>query len=226
MVRLILFFCLFTFPALAADMAYKAPLPSPAPFSWAGLYLEGYGLYGANITNTTVTLGPATADIASAPHGPGLGGAFGYNWQNGQFVFGLRGDLAYANLQGGGQASVAGLGGLSVGSATNYLGDLDASLGLCLSSDCHLLGYTGGGFAFGGAKPNLQVANLAAAASNTSTGWNALLGLKYTFTTNWTIGIEGDYFQLGDRVLSAGNLATSSTKFHIVEQKLTLGYRF
>src|SRR5882672_6539905 len=221
-------------PATAADLLVKKAVPATAsylPASWAGLYVSGYGLYGANLTNTAVTDMTTVADIASAPHGPGVGGAIGYNFQpvpNG-VVFGVRADVAYANLHGSGAVSTV-PSMLSVSNATNYLGDIDAIIGLPLTPDGKLLGYTGGGFAFGGAKPNLQVATLAQAASDTSTGWNVLAGLSYQLTPSWQVFMEGDYFQLGDKSLTATfngqPVATSLTKYHIFEQKLGITYKF
>jgi len=237
---------------LAADVGYPtkaAPyMSAPAAANWSGLYLSGYGLYGANLTNTSVgapigsssTVNPL-ADLASAPHGPGVGGSFGYNYQfapNG-LVLGVRADIAYANMQGGGNATpningVATVNALSVSNATNYLGDLDVIAGLPLTGDGRLLGYLGGGFAFGGAKPNLQVASLSAAANDTSTGWNVLAGLAYQLDPHWQIFMEGDYFQLGDKSLSiadptsttGGILATSNTKYHVFEQKIGVSFKF
>src|SRR5882672_12138523 len=128
-------------PVIAADLLVKKAAPATAsylPASWAGLYVSGYGLYGANLTNTAVTDMTTVADIASAPHGPGVGGAIGYNFQpvpNG-IMFGVRADVAYANLHGSGAVSNV----LSVSNATNYLGDLDAIIGLPLTPDGKLLG--------------------------------------------------------------------------------------
>src|SRR5229473_312131 len=218
----------WTFPAFAADLQFKAPAAPYGIASWQGLYLSAYRLYGANLTKTTVTDSAGiSADLASAPHGPGIGGSVGYYFQptpNG-IVFGPRVDLAYANMQGGGSFANA----LSVSSATNYLGDVDFIVGLPLSADGRFLGYVGGGFAFGGAKPNLQVVNLQQAASDTSTGWNAVAGLAYQVSPNWQLFMEGNYYQLGDKSLSVmdGNmlLATSNTKFHILTQKFGLTWK-
>src|SRR5713101_8037205 len=226
---IILIALMVAFPARAADLAVKAAPSGPyGVASWAGLYLSAYGLYGANLTNTTVTdSSGASADLASAPHGPGIGGSVGYYFQptpNG-VVIGPRVDLAYANMQGGGSFANA----LSVSSATNYLGDVDFIVGLPLSADGRFMGYVGGGFAFGGAKPNLQVVNLQKAASDTSTGWNAVAGLAYQVSPNWQLFIEGNYYQLDDKSLSVMDsntlLATSNTKYHIFEQKFGLTWK-
>src|SRR5229473_5869213 len=56
----------WTFPVFAADLAIKAPPAGYGVASWQGFYLSAYGLYGANLTNTTIDVGTATADLASA----------------------------------------------------------------------------------------------------------------------------------------------------------------
>src|SRR5712691_72128 len=217
----------WTFPVFAADLQLKAPPASYGIASWQGRYLSAYGLYGANLTNTTVVIDTVAMDLASAPHGPGIGGSIGYYFQPtpGGLVFGPRVDLAYANMQGGGSlASV-----LSVSNATNYLGDADLIVGLPLSPDGRFLGYLGGGFAFGGAKPNLNVLTLQQAASDTSTGWNAVAGLAYQIAPNWQLFMEGNYYQLGDKSLSVMDgptlIATSNTKYHLFTQKFGLTWK-
>lgn len=222
------------FPAYTADLPVKG-LPYqgvPAVMSWAGLGIEGFGLYGVNFggASTHDDLGAGLVDeLSGHPSGPGIGGGFWYFFQpspNG-IVFGLRAEIAYANMQAGASSNIS---GLSISNATNYLGDIDACLGLPLSSDGRLLGYGCGGFGFGGAKPNLQVASLQAAASDTSTGYNVALGLKYAVTQNWIVGIEGDYFKLGDKSLTATiggvPIITSTAKYDIFAQKFMVGYKF
>jgi len=228
MMVLALFALTFTYPARAADLPIKAkPGGEYYAASWAGLYLSAYGVYGANLTNTTVVVDTVAMDLASAPHGPGIGGSIGYYFQPtpGGIVFGPRIDLAYANMQGGGSLASA----LSVSNATNYLGDADLIVGLPLSTDGRFLGYLGGGFAFGGAKPNLNVLTLQQAASDTSTGWNAVAGLAYQISPNWQLFMEGNYYQLGDKSLSVMDgptlIATSNTKFHIITQKFGLTWK-
>jgi len=93
------------------------------------------------------------------------------------------------------------------------------------------LAYGVGGFGFGGAKPNLAVGSIQAAASDTSTGWNVGAGLRYKMTQNLGIFIEGDYYQLGDKSLTATlsdgtPIATSTAKYHIVTQKFGLSWQF
>lgn len=216
----------------AADLSlYKAtPAPAYIPFSWNGLYVDGYFLYGANITNTTVAGGTTLANLAATPHGPGVGGALGYWWDTGPFVLGVRANIAYANLTGSGQINTL---ALNVSNATNYLGDFDGCIGLPLSPDRHLLGYGCGGFGFGGAHPNLQVATLSQAINDTSTGAHAAAGLKYMFTNNWGLFIEGNYYDLGGKSITipanavlATPAVTSSAKYNIITQTVGVTYKF
>lgn len=216
--------------AHAADLSVKAPsAPVYSVANWQGLYLDGYFQYGANVTGVTTTAvtNPAV-DLASAPRGPGVGGSLGYNFDLGNFVLGARADISYLNVSGSG-TSVAD--SLSVSNATNYLGNLDACVGIPLSPDRKLLAYGCGGFAFGGAKPNLNVGSIQAAANDTSTGWNGALGLRYKFTQNLGLFMEGDYYQLGDKSLTATDsagtvLATSLAKYHMVTQKFGVFWQF
>ncbi len=220
-------------PAFAADinrLPTKAPeAPGYGAANWQGLYLDGYFQYGANVTGvTTVTETNPAVDLASAPRGPGVGGSLGYNFDLGNFVLGARADISYLNVSGSG-ASVAD--SLSVSNATNYLGNVDVLVGLPLSADRRLLAYGVGGFGYGGAKPNLQVGSVQAAASDTSTGWNVGAGLRYKVTQNFGLFIEGDWYRLGDKSLTAtlsdGTvLATSHAQYHMVTQKFGALWQF
>jgi outer membrane immunogenic protein len=79
-------------PALAADMALKAPPPPPAPI-WSGWYFGANG--GGGWENATWTF-PTVQFFATAagqsfstnPNGGIAGGQFGYNYQFGHWVVG------------------------------------------------------------------------------------------------------------------------------------------
>lgn len=88
-----------TVPAMAADVVYQEP-PAPAPIvetapisTWAGPYAGlqlGYGFSG------DVSDGTGSIDTDGF-----LGGAFGgFNMQNGQFVYGIEGDVNYSGVEG------------------------------------------------------------------------------------------------------------------------------
>lgn len=219
------------FPIDAADLklpAKAAPLAAVA--SWEGLYLDAYFQYGANITGTTVTDGTTVADITGIPHGPGIGGALGYNFDTGAFVIGVRADVSYLDVTGSGQMTGPG-GSLSLSNATNYLGNLDLLFGIPCSPDRKLLCYGVGGFAFGGAHPNLAAIGTSTSVSDTSTGWNIGAGLRYQLLPNLHVFIEGDFYKLGDRQLTLTDAAglpilTSNSHYDIITQKGGVSFKF
>ena len=90
-------------PVFAADMALKAPPPAPAPaWSWTGFYVglnAGYGV--ANDPFNQVLSEPgfaATSSINSrvTPNGGLFGGQAGYNYQAGNIVVGVEGDIQWS----------------------------------------------------------------------------------------------------------------------------------
>lgn len=218
-------------PAAAADLAVKAR-PQPAPvelFTWSGIYVDGFGLYGADFTNAFTSGSGIATDLSSIPHGPGFGGDLMALSQFNQFVLGARVSAAYANLSASATDTAT---GLSISNATNYLGDVNAIIGVPLSPDGRLLGYLTGGLAFGGAKPVLSALGTSSAISDTSFGWDIGAGLRYAITPNWSVGIEGEFFKLGDRSVTLSDPATgvpvltSTAKYDIFVQKVVIGYKF
>lgn len=187
-------------PATATDLA-TAPVKPIAVFappqpSWAGAYLSGFGLYGANIADTTPTM-----------HGPGGGGAAGYNVQLGSGVLGLRADLAWLNMSN--TATLAALGSSKI----NYLGTVDLLYGIPLG-DGKALAYGVGGFAYGGVTPTVG-------ANITPTGWNVGAGLAYQLLGNWQTFIESDFYALGSDTPGA-----STPAYHVFQGKAGITYRF
>src|ERR1700759_3184357 len=86
--------------ALAADLPPPGPAPSATvwrTFSWSGFYLGlngGYG-FGQSKWNSAIgTVGGFATDGGLA------GGTIGGNYQWGQFVVGVEGDLDWQNLRG------------------------------------------------------------------------------------------------------------------------------
>jgi outer membrane immunogenic protein len=116
----------FTAPALAADMAAKAPMRAAAPVvyapSWTGCYIGGGGGYGLwNQENTGFIDGPPRVQVTgtSTAGGRGYFGTVqgGCDYQFGfaglNLVVGGFGDYDFASLKG--KLSPPGIGGLLVG---------------------------------------------------------------------------------------------------------------
>ena len=154
--------------AAAADLSvaplYKAPPAQATPaYNWSGFYVGanggggwGHSYWDANATGMNLS-------------GAQAGGTAGYNWQAGNAVFGLEGDLDWSNLKG------------------------SATLALCPSgcntSDTWLSTVRGrAGYAFGGILPyltgGLAVGDIRAGfpgfatASATNAGWTGAAASK------------------------------------------------
>src|SRR5258708_6415178 len=84
--------------AAAADMRYpqqpyvKAPIHNPV-FSWTGFYL---GLNGGGGWGRSTWDRAGDFDLS----GGVIGGTAGFNWQMGQVVFGVEGDLDWSGVSG------------------------------------------------------------------------------------------------------------------------------
>lgn len=215
--------------AIAADMVpLKAPVPSTTySKSWDGFYMGAYVGYGINTTTAIVNQVPLTINIGDAPRGFLGGGIVGADWQVAPtFVLGVFVNAGIANLNAHGAFTVANVQMLGVGNATNYIGAVGARAGYLISPDN--LAYVKGGFAFGGAKPDFAAIGTAKSISDTSTGWMAGAGMEHRFSQNKNVSIflEGTYTRLGDKTLTLAETMTSTAKYHVVEQKVGLQYRF
>src|SRR5947199_3542853 len=86
--------------AMAADlpraMPAKAPAYVPVGYNWTGFYLGINGGYAWGRSRWNSFAGNAD------PAGGMVGGTVGYNWQalGSPWVFGLEGDIDWANLKG------------------------------------------------------------------------------------------------------------------------------
>ena len=98
-----------TVSASAADLAArpytKAPVAVAAVYNWTGFYIGGQVGYawGDNRTTEFVTATGLPSGFNQNYNTDGVVGGVhaGYNWQFGQFVFGLEGDVEGADIKGG-----------------------------------------------------------------------------------------------------------------------------
>jgi outer membrane immunogenic protein len=164
--------------AMAADMqrpAYYAPAPAPVvgPFSWVGPYA------GLN-------LGYAWGEVTHNPTNPsGVfgGGQLGYNWQSGQFVYGVETDLQLSDVDdtaGGFEFS------------NRWWGSTRGRAGYAWNS---FLFYGTLGFAYGDVKA--QTGGLSE--TKTHFGWTAGAGVEVALNRAWSAKAEYLYMDLGDK---------------------------
>ncbi len=211
-------------PAMAADLAvrapvYRAPPPVVPLWSWTGFYIGANigGHWGKDdITTTTDTgggFGPAGAaaiDAASPtslkPQGVIGGIQGGYNWQFGGGLFGIEAD---ANWLGGSSSRTIPPGVIPVinpadfmidTAKATFLGTVRARLGVVFD---RVLLYATGGAAFGTLKTTDTFGHFGGTIVTTTsdttsrTGWTVGGGLEYGFTNNWSAKVEYLYVNLG-----------------------------
>ena len=184
--------------ALAADLpqrpAYSAPIFAPAPvYSWTGFYVGGNlgGAFG-NVEVTDVATGTTTSPNSSGFAG---GGQFGYDYQMGPWVIGIRNVIDGTNLSKSTTFSGPTFAG-TINSHANWFDALTARGGYLVQPN--LLLYVQGGAAWtqwdvtfntGGA----QVGEI----SGTKTGWTVGGGVEWMFVPHWSAFLEYNYMGFG-----------------------------
>jgi outer membrane immunogenic protein len=204
--------------ATAADLSvaplYKAPPPALAPaYNWSGFYLgvNGGGGWGHSYWDTSADRVGLSGGLA--------GGTAGYNWQFGNAVLGIEGDIDWANLKGTNSSTLCPAG--------------------CSTSDTWLSTVRGrAGYAFGGVLPyvtgGLALGDIRAAtpgfagASETNAGWTAGGGIEFGLTGNWSAKAEYLYVDLGrfNCGVSCNGLPTDNVSMHDNVVRAGVNYRF
>jgi outer membrane immunogenic protein len=201
--------------ALAADLGpYRSPARQSSlppveysqPFSWSGLYMGVQLGYAGG--NTEANSGPTGGfnqayDYKSSGW---LGGAHaGYNFQNGNLVYGLEADLEKSGQNGNGVGSL----GFPHSTDIAWQGSLRGRLGLAFD---RTLVYGTAGWAFGDVKVDKGFASY----SDVRNGWTAGVGVEHMLTNNLSARIEYRYTDFGRA--DFGNTALNSTDRSTVDQ--------
>ncbi len=171
--------------ASAADLARRAPPPvvtkappPPAyvPYNWTGAYIGINGGYGFGRSKWSGL--PANFDVK----GGLAGGQLGYNWQFGQFVYGVEADGDWSGMRG--TANIADCGGLSCQTRNDFLSTVRGRAGIAID---RLMPYATGGLAVGNIRATVPGF---AGIDRTNAGWTVGGGLEYGLVNNWTVKAE------------------------------------
>jgi outer membrane immunogenic protein len=200
-------------PALAADMAVKAPPPAPLPvmYNWSGFYIGANGGWGEsrNCWDYIFLAGPVFSDGCRDRSGGLFGGQLGYRWQTNQFVFGLEAQGDWANLN---STRVSLLNpALSTQVKTDAIGLFTGQLGWAWNT---ALLYVKGGAAVTDNRFNiLDTATQVGLVTASATRWGGTLGVgfEYAFAPNWSVGAEWDHLWMG----------TANNSFSTTDARLT-----
>jgi outer membrane immunogenic protein len=165
--------------ASAADLPRSAPYyqaPAGSYYNWAGAYAGvNVGYQWGKVKNT-----------GTNPSGLEGGLQLGYNWQNGQFVYGAETDLQIS----GADDTFA-----PFKFSNPWFGTLRGRAGMAMNN---ILLYGTLGLAYGGLKG--ESAGLSE--SKTHIGWTAGLGVEVGFTPQWSAKLEYLYADLSNRAYS------------------------
>jgi outer membrane immunogenic protein len=217
-----LFFVLASVAALtgsaaAADLArpapqqyYKAPVMAPV-YNWTGFYIgiNGGGGFGRSAWDSTGSFNTS---------GGLVGGTLGYNYQVGQAVFGVEGDIDWANIKGTTNNACA----LGCKTSDDWLSTVRGRIGY--AADRFMPFITGGG-AFGDIKASTPGFG---GATQTNAGWTIGGGLEFAIAQNWTAKAEYLYVDLGkfNCGASCGAAVTDNVSFTTNLVRAGVNYRF
>jgi len=171
--------------AEAADMKVKALPYKQAPIipvaTWSGFY---FGINGGFAWGDTKWQGPP--GFGTRVSGPLIGLTYGYNMQSGSAVFGIEGDIDWADINGSSACGLA-----TCGFRNNWLGTVRGRIGQSFNG---FLPYLTGGLAYGGVRASNS---LFGATRTTQIGWTVGAGFEMAFGSQWSAKLEYLYVDLG-----------------------------
>jgi outer membrane immunogenic protein len=199
--------------ANAADLPRREAMPTKAPiyapiYNWTGAYvgINGGGGWGRSDTSAPFASGSFNTS------GAVVGGTIGYNYQVGQTVFGLEGDVDWSNVRG---SSTCGA-GFSCETKNSWLATARGRVGYAFD---RVMPYVTGGLAVGDIKSS--VAGIGSS-TQTKAGWTLGGGVEAAIAGPWTAKVEYLYADLG----RGSSMLGSDTKFNTSLVRAGVNYRF
>jgi outer membrane immunogenic protein len=204
--------------AAAADLPQRAPAPyyptkAPAyvPYTWSGFYIgvNGGGGFGRSAWDST-----GGFDVT----GGLVGGTVGYNYQFGQAVAGIEGDIDWADINGTTTTTCP----LGCKTSDTWLSTVRGRLGYAAD---RFMPFVTGGAAFSDIRATTPGFT---GASTTKTGWTAGAGLEFALAGNWTVKAEYLYVDLGkfNCGVACGAAVTDNVSFTTNLVRAGVNYRF
>lgn len=241
----------------AADAVIGEPVPEApvaSSFDWTGAYIGlnaggGFGRFDHPFSVMAPTTTPATQLLGGSldiSAGGFIGGVqAGYNWQSGQFVYGVETDFQGSTVKAEDRLSLnfGGPGGIDVngkaGTKVDWFGTLRARLGYAATD--RFMVYGTGGLAYGHIKSYINgdisnggavVGSIDESKSKTKAGWTIGAGAEYAITNNWTLKSEYLYTDFGKTTLYRGDIfgagvdasLKNDVAFHTV--RIGVNYKF
>ena len=214
--------------ASAADLPIKAPVaPVAALYNWTGFYFglnAGYG-WGGSAGNSITVVSDPIGVFAGYPAAGGFrypnvspsgaigGGQIGYNYQTGNWVWGVIADFQFSNMTKTGQTTVPAFGPFLTtvqghSASVDWFGTARGRVGWAFNQ---FLPYISGGLAYGKVSSTLNLFAptslylLSGASDTTRAGWTVGAGFEYAVSNNVSLGVDYLYMDLGHDTVSATN---------------------
>ena len=217
-------------PALAAD--FPAPsLPPPLPvavYNWTGIYFGINGGFGTG--NSNWSDGPIGTTGSFPISGYLIGGTARFNYQIGEYVFGIEGDGDWTNLSGNSGSSCGAITAVltpPVGCQTQsqWLATVRGRVGYAFD---RILLYSTAGGAFGNIQTGLNPPSTFD--SSVEAGWTVGAGLEWAFAQSWTAKVEYLFVDLPNgtctTVGNCGGAAGSIVSFNGSVIRAGLNFKF
>lgn len=202
----------FPFVAQASDLPSKKAPAAPAPMAsnnWSGAYIGitgGYG-WGASTFDDSSFVEPVdVVNYDLKANGGLVGGVAGYDWQlSNNMVFGILGDVSWANLSGDVCVEEGGCDASNTDSYANVSIDMlaTARARLGFTFDKALI-YATGGVAYATASSSISYAVQGLTISDDVKlfGWTIGGGIEYKINQNLSIGAEYLHIDFGSNVVN------------------------
>jgi outer membrane immunogenic protein len=195
--------------ALAADV-------EPTSYDWTGPYIGLQAGYGWGKDDLDVDYAPGnelgTFDVNDLKADGFIGGAHaGYLIQSGSLVYGVEGDIEFADMKG--KEAFTNVNGFSLGDyekTIDWLGSLRLRAGVTVD---RVLFYTTGGLAVGGTDTDFDFSQDFPygldADDGTKWGWTIGGGIDYAISTSLSARIEYRYTDLADTSLETRSFSVN-----------------
>jgi outer membrane immunogenic protein len=208
--------------AQAADMPIKAPRYVEPAANWAGWYIGAHaGAAWQNTQTDTSVFDYGLGSTSASKTGFIGGGQIGYNWQRGNFVFGLEGDISALSSKTSAHLPFT---YATLESKIRWLSTVRSRFGLAVGDT---MAYMTAGVAIGGVKNSLVSAGCCSYSdSSTKVGWTVGGGVEHMLNRNWTIGLEGLFVDLGKSSVTSFGSKTTKFQNQAVIGRVKLNYKF
>jgi outer membrane immunogenic protein len=204
--------------AAAADLPQAAPAPmyAKAPvvipvYNWTGFYLglNGGGGFGGSSWTPTGSFNLS---------GGLVGGTVGYNYQVGQAVFGVEGDIDWTNISGSTNNACP----PGCTTSNTWLSTVRGRLGYAAD---RFMPYVTGGLAMGNIRASVPGF---AGGSATNAGWTLGGGIETAISRNWSVKAEYLYADLGNFGcgVACGGVVANNVSFHTNILRAGVNYHF